>query len=227
MKSSFGLSPSEREESILHQLPQVRLLARRLHKRCPPGVLLEDLESTGTMGLIQAADRYDRRRQLKFKTLAEHRIRGAMLDYLRSLDTLPRGVRRFVRERDKAVVTLERQGDYSAAEEQIAAGMGLSMERYRSLLEVAQRAHAHAAPQISTAVGPYTDTRFRELREAIESLPPIEKSVMLSLRDGYELGEIAEQLAVTPARVSHIKHQAIVRLRTTLGVTSQHEYRSA
>jgi len=225
MKSSFGFSPSEREESILHQLPQVRLLARRLHKRCPAGVLLEDLESAGMMGLIQAADRYDRRRKLKFKTLAEHRIRGAMLDYLRSLDPLPRAVRRFLREREKALVTLERQGHYSAAEEQIAAAMGVSMERYRSLLEVAQR--VYAAPPPSATGRPDTDTRLRELREAIESLPPIEKSVMRSLREGYELGEIAEQLAVTPARVSHLKHQAIVRLRITLGLTSRHEHRSA
>ena len=96
MTSSTVLAHRERDQSILDQLPQVRLLARRLHRRCPSSVLLEDLVSAGVTGLIQAADRYDRHRNIKFKTLAEHRIRGAMLDYLRTLDPLSRSVRRFV-----------------------------------------------------------------------------------------------------------------------------------
>lgn len=78
-----------REETILAHLPQVELLARRLHRRCPQ-VELEDLISEGTIGLIKAVDRFDPSRDLKVKAYAEHRIRGALLDYLRRIDPLPR-----------------------------------------------------------------------------------------------------------------------------------------
>ncbi len=81
-----------REETILAHLPQVELLARRLHRRCPR-VELEDFISEGTLGFIKAVDRFDPCRNLKVKTYAEHRIRGALLDYLRRIDPLSRNVR--------------------------------------------------------------------------------------------------------------------------------------
>ena len=81
----------------------MELLARKLHRRCPQ-VELDDLISAGTIGLISAVDRFDPVRNCKLKTLAEHRIRGAMLDYLRQLDPLPRAVRQFQKRRD-AVTT--------------------------------------------------------------------------------------------------------------------------
>jgi RNA polymerase sigma factor for flagellar operon FliA len=76
------MTPPLREELILSHMPQVKLLAQRLHRRCPQ-VELDDLISAGTIGLIQAVDRFDPARNLKLKTLAEHRISGALLDYLR------------------------------------------------------------------------------------------------------------------------------------------------
>jgi RNA polymerase sigma factor (sigma-70 family) len=84
---------------IIDHLPQVELLARRVHRRCPQ-VELDDLISAGTVGLIRAVDRFDPTRNLKLKTLAEHRIQGALLDYLRQLDPLPRAVREFQKRRD-------------------------------------------------------------------------------------------------------------------------------
>lgn len=95
---------ANRDQLILDHLPQVELLARKLHRRCPQ-VELDDLISAGTIGLIGAVDRFDPARNLKVKTLAEHRIRGAMLDYLRQLDPLPRSVRQFQKRRD-AIPTL-------------------------------------------------------------------------------------------------------------------------
>ena len=96
------MTPSHREELILSHMPQVKLLAHRLHRRCPQ-VEFDDLISVGTIGLIQAVDRFDPDRHLKLKTLAEHRIRGALLDYLRRIDPLPRSVRRFQKQRDAVV----------------------------------------------------------------------------------------------------------------------------
>jgi RNA polymerase sigma factor (sigma-70 family) len=104
------MTKSNREELILSHMPQVRLLARRLHRRCPQ-VELDDLISTGTIGLIRAIDRFDPNRNLKLKTLAEHRIRGAMLDYLRHIDPLPRSVRRFQKQRDLLIAQFLTAGE--------------------------------------------------------------------------------------------------------------------
>jgi RNA polymerase sigma factor for flagellar operon FliA len=79
------MTPSHREELILSHMPRVKLLAHRVHRRCPQ-VELDDLISAGTIGLIQAVDRFDPGRNLKLKTMAEHRISGALLDYLRYID---------------------------------------------------------------------------------------------------------------------------------------------
>ena len=100
------MTPSLREELILSHIPQVKLLPRHLHRRCPQ-VELDDLISAGTLGLIRAVDRFDTKRNLKLKTLAEHRIRGAMLDYLRYIDPLPRNVRRFQKQRDVVIAKLQ------------------------------------------------------------------------------------------------------------------------
>jgi RNA polymerase sigma factor for flagellar operon FliA len=93
------MTPSHREEPILSHMPQVKLLAQRLHGRCHQ-TEFDDLMSVTTIGLIQAVDRFDPNRHLKLKTLAEHRIRGALLDYLRHIDPLPRSVRCFQKQRD-------------------------------------------------------------------------------------------------------------------------------
>jgi RNA polymerase sigma factor FliA len=122
------MTPSLREELILSHIPQVKLLARRLHRRCPQ-VELDDLISAGTIGLIQAVDRFDTKRNLKLKTLAEHRIRGAMLDYLRHIDPLPRSVRRFQKQRDIVIAELLGAGEV-ASHARIAQALGVSSQKY-------------------------------------------------------------------------------------------------
>ena len=123
------ISPSERESMILERKAQVEYLARRLHRRCPQ-VELDDLISAGVIGLIQAVDRFDPARNLKLKTLAEHRISGALLDYLRHVDPLPRSVRRFQKQRD---VLLENFGDNQPTVEEIAQLLGVSSKKYAEL----------------------------------------------------------------------------------------------
>jgi RNA polymerase sigma factor for flagellar operon FliA len=98
------MTPSLREELTISHMPRLKLLARRLHRRCPQ-VGFDNLMSTGTIGLIQAVDRFDTKRNLKVKTLAEYRIRGAMLDYLRHIDPLPRSVRCFQKQRDVVIAS--------------------------------------------------------------------------------------------------------------------------
>ncbi len=115
---------------ILDHLPQVELLAHRLHRRCPQ-VELDDLISAGTVGLIKAVDRFDPSRNLKLKTLAEHRIQGALLDYLRQLDPLPRGTRQFQKRRD-AILASYAQAE-SPSQGQLAEMLGLTERKFVQL----------------------------------------------------------------------------------------------
>ena len=125
------MNASRRESLIIDHLPQVELLARRLHRRCPQ-VELDDLIQAGTIGLIQAVDRYDESRGCLLKTIAEHRIRGALLDYLRQIDPLPRNISRFQKQRDAAIAELAVDG-LSPSLDQIAARIGVPLQKYLRL----------------------------------------------------------------------------------------------
>jgi RNA polymerase sigma factor FliA len=129
--SSFDAS--EREQLILAHLPEVRLIATGMHRRCPPQVEFDDLVSAGTLGLIQAVDRFRTKRGCLLKTLAEHRIRGAIFDYLRKLDPLSRSARRFVKERAKTFLRLEFELGRPPEVGELAEALGLPLERYRRL----------------------------------------------------------------------------------------------
>jgi RNA polymerase sigma factor FliA len=147
---------SEREHLILTHLPQVHLLAERVHHRCPPCVEIDDLISVGTIGLIQAVDRFRPELGLKLKTLAEHRIRGAIADYLRKLDPLPRSIRRFVRERERVASLLACQLGRVPEEAELAGALGLSIERYRRLMtraRVSQTLSIDSVRDCACAVG--------------------------------------------------------------------------
>src|SRR6202011_1914557 len=118
----------ERERLILEHLPQVRLIARRIHERLPESVSLDDLVSTGTVGLIAAIDRFDPALKVKLKTYAEYKIRGAILDSLRGLDGAPRQQRKRAKQIESAISTIEQRLHASPTEEEIAAELKLSLE---------------------------------------------------------------------------------------------------
>src|SRR3954453_16883852 len=103
------LTPALREQLILENLPQVKLIARRIHERVPVSVSLDDLISTGVLGLIAAIDRYDPTQDVKLKTYAEYKIRGAILDSLRELDWAPRQQRKRAKQIESAIAKLEQQ----------------------------------------------------------------------------------------------------------------------
>src|ERR1700761_4226738 len=116
-----------REQLILDHLPQVKLIARRIHERLPVSVSLDDLISPGVVGLIAAIDRYDASHDVKLKTYAEYKIRGAILDSLRGLDWAPRQQRKRAKLIEAAIATLEQTHHRMPAEEEIAAFLGLSI----------------------------------------------------------------------------------------------------
>src|SRR5882724_9346073 len=97
---------AERERLILEHLPQVRLIARRIHERLPENISLDDLISTGVIGLIAAVDHFDPSQGAQLKTYAEHKIRGAIFDSLRNLDWAPKNKRRRAKQIEAAIATM-------------------------------------------------------------------------------------------------------------------------
>src|ERR1700682_1195197 len=124
----------ERERLILEHIPQVRLIARRIHERLPESVNLDDLISTGTLGLIAAIDRFDPRHNVKLKTYAEYKIRGAILDSLRGLDWSPRQQRKRTKQIEAAIVAVEQRLHRAPTEEEIAKELGLTIGDYHDWL---------------------------------------------------------------------------------------------
>src|SRR5947199_3682429 len=124
------ISEAERERLILEHLPQVRLIARRIQERLPESCSLDDLVSTGVIGLISAIDHFDPTHNVKLKTYAEYKIRGAILDSLRGLDWAPRQKRRKSKQIEAAISAAEQRLHSSPTEEEIAAELGISIDEY-------------------------------------------------------------------------------------------------
>src|SRR5690348_4301082 len=120
------MTEGERERLILEHLPQVRLIARRIQERLPENISLEDLISTGVVGLISAIDNFDPSHNVKLKTYAEYKIRGAILDSLRGLDWAPRQRRRRAKQIDAAYAQAEQRLQRLPAEDEIAAELRIS-----------------------------------------------------------------------------------------------------
>ncbi len=182
-----------REAAILENLDLVNHLARRFQRRVPPCVTFDDLVSAGMIGLIQAVDRFDATRDLKLKTYAQHRIRGAMLDFLRHEDPLSRTERRRVQESAPALS---------------ATGCGAAPATV-SLDEIPQRCLAAPAQPAFTLRS--------EIREARRCLSPRENRVIGLLYDfGWQSREVAADLRVNESRVSQIKQRALAKLRSAI-----------
>jgi len=124
----------EQERVLLEHLPIVRFLARRIHERLPQHVDIEDLVSAGVVGLMDAFAKFDPQKKVQFRSYAEFRIRGAILDSLRTLDWGPRDLRRKGREVEEAIRGLTARLGRSPNEAEIATEMSLSLEDYQLLL---------------------------------------------------------------------------------------------
>src|ERR1044071_2469993 len=125
--SAGELTDTERERLILEHLPQVRLIARRIQERLPENISLEDLVSTGVIGLISAIDNFDPAHNVKLKTYAEYKIRGYILDSLRGLDWAPRQKRRQAKQIEKAIASAEQKLHRAPSEDEVAAELGVSI----------------------------------------------------------------------------------------------------
>lgn len=226
-------SPEQRRERlIIEQLPQVHIIARRLHERLPPNVSLEDLVSTGIVGLISAIDNYDPTQGVKLNTYAEYKIRGAMLDSLRSLDWASRHRRKAAKDIEAAINAAEQRLQQCPTEEDIAREMNITLEEYQARLvktqgltleslEVTTRPNGN---QTLLSLVPDDDELPSEvveraeleriLAEAIERMPQIEQTILsLYYHEELTLREIAQVLNMHISRISELKSHSILRLR--------------
>ncbi len=227
------VSPELREQLILEHLPQVKLIARRIHERLPVSVSLDDLISTGVVGLIAAIDRYDASHDVKLKTYAEYKIRGAILDSLRGLDWAPRQQRKRAKQIEAAIATLEQEHHRTPTEEEIAAHLGLAINEYQDWLTDIRGLTLGSLENAGSEEGcdllrylADTDEQWpsqiveraaleRLLAEAIEKMPQLEKTVLsLYYYEEMTLREIAKIVDLHESRISQLKSQAILRLRT-------------
>ena len=226
-----------REEIVHKYLHLVKYVAGRISVNLPPNVELNDLINDGILGLIDAIEKYDDARGVKFETYAITRINGSILDALRSLDWVPRAVRQRARELERAYQELEAQLGRVPSEDELAGKMGVSrkeldglMQRVRgtavlSLEEFLPNEKGYEIPLVDTLKDSDNDVTAaveqREVRSAlvsaVEALPPQERTVIsLYYFDGLTLKEIKSALNVSESRVSQIHAQAVIHLRQKL-----------
>lgn len=230
------VSGEERDRLIIEHLPQVRLIARKIHERLPDTIALDDLLSAGVIGLIQAIDNFDPRQNVKLRTYAEFRIRGAILDSLRETDWAPRMKRRQARDMEAAVARAEQRLRRTPEEAEIAAELGIPVTEYRQrLTEIAALdigeleylredsetplliRYVAARDEESPAMQLERAELERLIAGAIDSIPKIERTVLsLYFYEELTLKEIGEVVDLHFSRVSQIKSQAILRLRNAI-----------
>lgn len=229
-----------RDRLILAYSPLVKYVAGRMGNGLPAHIEEADLISYGLLGLISALERFDPSREIKFETYAVSRIKGAIIDELRSLDWVPRSVRSKAREIEKAITVLEHRLQRAPADAEIAAELGLTEDEFQQSLSQISTTSIVALDELWEVSGSGGDqvalidtiedlkgkdpSRMLDLSElksrlalAIDALPDREKLVIaLYYYESLTLREIGEVLGVTESRVSQLHTKAILRLKARL-----------
>lgn len=215
--------------------PLVRRIAHYMMAKLPASVEVDDIVQAGMMGLLDAVGRYEESQGAQFETYAAQRIRGAILDELRSADWLPRSIRKNMRQIENALNTLQQQVGRPPTEKEVATQLGLSLSEYQKTLQDARgyqllhyedlgyagedsffdrdSSHAHGSALDSLI----DEDRRHRLVEAIDGLPEREKLVMgLYYEQELNLREIGEVMGVSESRICQLHTQAVARLRANL-----------
>ena len=232
--ASAETAEEERERLILEHLPQVRLIARRIHERLPDNVNFDDLVSTGIVGLISAIDRFDPSHNVKLKTYAEYKIRGAILDSLRGLDWAPRQQRKRTKQIESAIAHIEQRLQRMPSEEEIAAELNLTIDQYHDWLVDIRGINLGSLDSVIGDDEGHDLLRYisdeeenwpsqvveraelqKLLAQAIDRMPETERLVLsLYYHEELTLREIARIVNLHESRISQLKSQAILRLRS-------------
>lgn len=231
--------PKVRDYFIKQYAPLVKYVAGKVAIGMPHNVEFDDLVGFGVFGLIDAIDKFDPTKHVKFKTYAVTRIRGSIFDELRSIDWIPRSIRQKTRELENTIQTLEARIGRSATDEEIAKAMHLNLEDFQNLLIKISGTSILSINDVwysgdgddkitivdnieaPTSLNPDTIVEKEEIKrvivEAIQELPDKEKKVLvLYYYEDLTLKEIGKVLGVTESRISQLHTKAIMRLRSKL-----------
>jgi RNA polymerase sigma factor for flagellar operon FliA len=231
-------NPAIKEKLLVHYLPVVKYVVGRMMLNLPSSVNYDDLMSAGTMGLLAAIDRFDINMGVKFETYVVPRIRGAILDELRTLDWVPRSIRAKARKLEKAIMHIEAQLGRMATAEEIARELEMDLEEYEEMLSKISATSMFSLDREISDVGDGNGSLYDLIRNAksddpvekleeeelqnllvefLNSLPENERLVLaLYYYEDLTLKEIGMVLGVSESRVSQIHTKAIQRLRKKL-----------
>jgi RNA polymerase sigma factor for flagellar operon FliA len=230
---------SSRDQLVLEYAPLIKYIAQKIAARLPANIELDDLISSGVIGLMDAMDKYDATRDNKFKTYAEFRIRGAILDELRAQDWVPRSVREKAKVLERCFAKIEHQMGRQATDEEVCQELGINQDEYHELLNQvrsvsllsyddvshfskADKRALHGVGDNSTkAPTPFNEVNVAYIKkmisDAIRDLPEKQRLVLsLYYYEDLNLKEIGRVLDVTESRVSQLHTQAILRLKGKL-----------
>jgi RNA polymerase sigma factor for flagellar operon FliA len=239
VKGDFSPVNTNREKLIVEYAGLIKFIASKIAARLPSNIELDDLISSGVIGLMDAIDKYDSSRDNKFKTYAEFRIRGAILDELRSQDWVPRSIREKAKILERAYSKIEQEKGRQATDEEACIELGMSTDQYHEMLnEVrsvsllsydditnlsnADKRSLHGNGEAGSKVPtPFSEVSVMGLKklvaEAIEDLPEKQRLVLsLYYYEDLNLKEIGRVLDVTESRVSQLHSQAILKLKARL-----------
>ena len=229
-----------RERLILHYSPLVKYVAGRVGVGLPSNIEQADLVSYGIFGLIDAIQKFDIERAIKFETYAISRIKGAIIDELRSIDWIPRSVRFKAREVEKAYAALEAKLHRTPTEAEVAGELGIGLDDLHTIFSQVSFVNVVALDELLTAGGEkgdklslvdtLEDTKAEDpvqafeseetkylLAKAINTLPEREKVVVtLYYYEGLTLAEIGQVLGVTESRICQMHTKAVLQLRGKL-----------
>jgi len=226
------------ERLIAEFAPKIRIMANRLASRLPPHLDVDDIINVGVIGLMDAMTKYDPERETLFKTYAEFRIRGAMLDEVRAMDWVPRSVREKASKLRGTYQALEQKLGRPASEEEVAVAMGMELSALHKMLQ--QVSHTAVLSLDDLGVDAEREVNILEciahdathdplsdliqqdtwelLGEAIEELPEKERMVIsLYYYEELTMREIGGVLGITESRVSQLHSQAVLRIKGKIG----------
>jgi RNA polymerase, sigma 28 subunit, SigD/FliA/WhiG len=222
-----------KDELIIHYVALVKIIAGRLYTSYNAHVEFDDLLGYGIIGLIDAIEKFDHKKQIKFETYANIRIRGAIIDQIRHMDWIPRSTRQKYKRVEEAISRVQKVYGNDMTDEHIAKELGVSMEEYGKLIgevttysvvSLEERLEDNSNFDIASdsvdfqPEDNYTDREVKRiLAETIEKLPEKEKKVMqLYYYSELTYKEIAEILGISESRVSQIHTKAIAKLKISL-----------
>jgi RNA polymerase sigma factor for flagellar operon FliA len=239
-ENDLELSPAQREQIVLEHTALIRYIVNRIAVRLPSHIDLDDLHNTGVIGLMDAIEKYDPEKNCKFKTYAEFRIKGAILDQLRSLDWVPRSVRQKSRRLERAYGEVEQRLGRSANEDEVADSLGIQIDKFHELLNqvrgislVNLEEIRNSGPDSDRNGGfadiledvnsenPFASLKLSEMKniiaDTIGTLPEKERLVVsLYYYEDLNMKEIGNILGITESRVCQIHTKSVLRLRSKL-----------